>query len=266
MCLLKQSVIRTANIASFICVGMIVAMPATVLAQQTLPQQSNATALIGQISNAFSGGQVIHQITLSGDAIWHAGGQEDSGPVTLTATMTGEFQMTLQLSKGQKLETQTGTGTGAACSWTGTDGKAHNIDLSNCWKPAVWFLPAISLQPSMLSSSLVAADLGQGVIGSESTPYRHLNAQLQLTGLPAATIDSMEKRSTTDIGLEPTTMLPVVLEYKVHPDNGASIPISIEAHYSNYQDVNGVKIPFLIQRSVNNSLQLEITVTSAQIN
>jgi len=245
---------------------MVVVLPATVFAQQTLPQPTNATGLIGQISNAFSAGQLIHQITLSGNAIWHAGGQDDSGPVTLTATMTGEFQMTLQLSRGQKLETQTGTGTGAACSWTGSDGKAHNIDLGNCLKPAVWFLPAISLQPSMLSSSVVAADLGQGVIGSDSTPYRHLNTQLQLTGLPAATIDSMEKRSTTDIGLDPTTMLPAVLEYKVHPDNGASIPISIEAHYSNYQDVNGVQIPFLIQRSINNSLQLEITVTSAEFN
>ncbi|HEY6849202.1 MAG TPA: hypothetical protein VI320_23750 [Terracidiphilus sp.] len=266
MCFFPQSVIRTVSIASFICVGMIVALPAAVFAQQTLPQQTNATALIGQMSNAFSGGQVIHQITLSGNAIWHTGGQDDSGPVTLTATMAGEFQMTLQLSRGQKLETQTGTGAGAACNWAGSDGKAHNIDLGNCWKPAVWFLPAISLQPSMLSSSLVAADLGQGEIGSDSTSYRHLNTQLKLTGFSAATIDSMEKRSATDIGLDPTTMLPAVLEYKVHPDNGASIPISIEAHYSNYQDVNGVKIPFLIQRSINNCLQLEITVTSAQFN
>ena len=155
MCLLKQSVIRTVRIASLICVEMVVALSAAVFAQQTPPQQTNATGLIGQISNAFSAGQLIHQITLSGNAIWHAGGQDDSGPVTLTATMTGEFQMTLQLSRGQKLETQTGTGTGAACSWTGSDGKAHNIDLGNCLKPAVWFLPAISLQPSMLSSSVV---------------------------------------------------------------------------------------------------------------
>ena len=76
----------------------------------------------------------------------------------------------------------------------------------------------------------------------------------------------MAKRSATDIGLDPTTMLPAVLAYEVHPDNGASTPISIEAHYSNYQDVNGVKIPFLIQRYVNNSLQLEISLTSAQVN
>jgi hypothetical protein len=114
--------------------------------------------------------------------------------------------------------------------------------------------------------SLVAEDLGQEAIGSDSTSYRHLKTQLQPVGLPAEMMASMAKRSATDIGLDPTTMLPAVLAYEVHPDNGASIPISIEAHYSNYQDVNGVKIPFLIQRYVNNSLQLEISLTSAQVN
>jgi hypothetical protein len=48
--------------------------------------------------------------------------------------------------------------------------------------------------------------------------------------------------------------------------NGLARTHTIEAHYSNYQDVNGVKIPFLIQRYVNNSLQLEISLTSAQVN
>ena len=230
MCLLKQSVIRTVRIASLICVEMVVALSAAVFAQQTPPQQTNATGLIGQISNAFSAGQLIHQITLSGNAIWHAGGQDDSGPVTLTATMTGEFQLNLQLSRGQRLETRTGTGTSATCNWTGSDGKAHTIDLGNCWKPAIWFLPSISLQSSMLSSSLVAEDLGQEPIGSDSTSYRHLKAQLRTIGLPTEMIANMAKRSVTDIGLDPTTMLPAVLAYKVHPDNGASIPISVEAH------------------------------------
>ena len=266
MCFFPQSVTRSSRIVSLICLGLTAILSVTVVAQQTPPQQTNATALIGQMSNAFSGGQVIQRITLSGNATWHAGGQEDSGPVTLTASPTGEFQLTLQLSGGQRLENRTGTGTSATCNWAGSDGIAHTIDLGNCWKPAVWFLPSISLQSPMLSSSLVAADLGQEAIGSDSTSYRHLKTQLQPVGLPAEMMASMAKRSATDIGLDPTTMLPAVLAYEVHPDNGASIPISIEAHYSNYQDVNGVKIPFLIQRYVNNYLQLEISLTTAQVN
>jgi hypothetical protein len=61
--------------------------------------------------------------------------------------------------------------------------------------------------------------------------------------------------------------LPAVLAYTVHPDNGAQgVTIAIEVHYSDYRTVNGVQVPFLIQRYVNGSLQLEISVSSAQIN
>jgi hypothetical protein len=60
--------------------------------------------------------------------------------------------------------------------------------------------------------------------------------------------------------------LPAVLSYSTRPDNGAPIPISVEIHYSNYQTINGVKIPFNIQRYINGSLQLEIAVSSAQVN
>jgi hypothetical protein len=58
----------------------------------------------------------------------------------------------------------------------------------------------------------------------------------------------------------------MVLAYSIHPDNGAPVAIAIEVHYSDYHAVNGVQIPFLIQRYVNGALQLEIQVSSAQIN
>jgi hypothetical protein len=161
MCFFQQSVIRSSRIVSLICLGLTAILSVDVVAQQTPPQQTNATALIGQMSSAFSGGQVIQQITLSGNATWHAGSLEDYGPITLTASSTGEFQLTLQLSRGQRLETRTGAGTSATCNWAGSDGKAHGIDLGNCWKPAVWFLPSISLQSSMLSNSPVAEDLAR---------------------------------------------------------------------------------------------------------
>jgi hypothetical protein len=208
----------------------------------------------------------MHQVTLSGNATWHVGGVEDSGPATLTTSTDGQVQMSLQLSKGQKQETRSGTGRNAVCSWTGSDGVAHNVDLVNCWTPAVWFLPAISLQTSLLSNSLVASDLGQGTVGSGTDTYHHLQTQSYLTGLPTSIAANLTKQGTTDIGLDPATVLPSVLTYKVRPDNGASTPIAIEVRYSDYRDVNGVKIPFLVQRYVNNSLQLEIAVQSALIN
>jgi hypothetical protein len=245
---------------------MTAASSAAATAQETPLQQPNATALISQMSSAFSGSQVIHQITLSGNATWHAGSLVDSGPATLTASSDGQFHVTLQLSGGQKLEGRTGTGTTAACSYSGADGVAHNVDLANCWKPAVWFLPAISLPMSLLSNSLIASDLGQGAIGSGTGTYRHLQARLQLSGLSPQTLAHVTQQSVTDMGLDTSTMLPVLLAYRVYPDNGLQVVIAIEVHYSDYRDVNGVKIPFLIQRYINNSLQLEIAVESVSVN
>jgi hypothetical protein len=77
---------------------------------------------------------------------------------------------------------------------------------------------------------------------------------------------NLAQQSTTDLGLDPTTLLPTVLAYTVCPDNGAQVKIAIEIHYSNYQPVDGVQVPFHIQRFVNGSLQLDILINSAQIN
>lgn len=72
--------------------------------------------------------------------------------------------------------------------------------------------------------------------------------------------------STTDIGLDTVSLLPAVLAYSVHPDNGAPVSIAIEIHYSDYRTVSGVQIPFHIQRYVNGFLQLDILVSSAAVN
>ena len=118
----------------------------------------------------------------------------------------------------------------------------------------------------MLPSELTVADLGTGTVGTSATLYRHLLSQWALTGVPASLTADVAQWSKTDIGLNPTSLLPEVLAYSVRPDNGAPLAIAMEVHYSNYRTVNGVEIPFTIQRYVNGALQLEIQVSAAQIN
>jgi hypothetical protein len=77
---------------------------------------------------------------------------------------------------------------------------------------------------------------------------------------------NLAQQSIMDLGLDPTTLLPAVLAYTVRPDNGAQTQIAIEIHYSSYQSVNGVQVPFHIQRYVNGALQLDILISSAQVN
>jgi hypothetical protein len=87
-----------------------------------------------------------------------------------------------------------------------------------------------------------------------------------MSGASASVTADVAKWSKTDIYLNPTSLLPAVLAYSVRPDNGAPTAIAIEVHYSNYRTVNGIQIPFTIQRYVNGALQLEIQVSAAQIN
>jgi hypothetical protein len=74
------------------------------------------------------------------------------------------------------------------------------------------------------------------------------------------------RQSTTDIGLDPTSFLPSILAYKVRPDNGAETFVSIEIRFSDYQTVDGITVPFQIERLVNGAKDLDIQIASVVVN
>lgn len=229
--------------------------------------QSDATALLATLSTAISGGTPFHGAILTGEVTRYSGNTEDSGPATLTVDAEGNMQFIATLSKqGSRTETFTaGSGLGQ-CSWAGSDGVAHKLSGRTCWKPVSTFLPAISLQPSLLLSGVAAADLGNGPVGSAGAIYRHLQAQLVSSLIPLAMATQLMGDSAVDLGLDTETFLPAVLTYTVHPDDGTSTLIPLEFHYSAYQKVQGTQIPFLIDRYINGAHQLSFVVSSAQIN
>ena len=236
-------------------------------AQEKTAQGASAEVVLGQLSEAFSGSHSVHEIQLSGSADWYAGSLVYSGSASMTVSADGSSHVQLSLAAaGQRTETQTGTGSNAICQWSKGDGIAHVADQSSCRRSVSWFLPALSLQSSQLSKSLNVVDLGNGTIGPGSATYRHLQSQYSSSDVPANVSKPLTQRSTTDIGLDPTTLLPAVLMYTVHSDNRSSALIGLEIRYSDYRSIDGVKIPFLIQRYVNHSLQLEVRVSSAQVN
>jgi hypothetical protein len=233
-------------------------------AQSTNAQPANASVILNRSANTFSSSKVIHQVQLTGSANWTGGSLEDSGTVTLTATATGSASMELYLAKkGLWTESQSDLNEIMSCQWLGSDQRAHDGDSMNCLKPAVWFLPSLSLQPTAIPQGVGVSDLGEGTVGSGT--YRHLQVQAVLASMPKKLLQRSVQASTIDIGLDPSTLLPSVLRYQVYPDNGTQVNVPIEIRYSDYRQVDDVQIPFLIQRYINGSLQLEIHVNSAQI-
>ena len=69
-------------------------------------------------------------------------------------------------------------------------------------------------------------------------------------------------RRSSGLGLDPHALLPASSPTRRIPV--AAQPTAIEIHYSDYRAVDGVEIPFHIERSVNGALQLDIVLTSAQ--
>lgn len=267
LCAVPQSTLRLRAFIFTSC-AVLCFLGAAAWGQNPSTQSTDATAALTQIGNAFSGNKPVSHIQMSGNATWYSGGNQDTGTATLTASASGGAQMQLSMTqKGAWTETQSDIGFGMNCGWAGADGVTHNGDSMNCLKPLAWVLPSISLQPASLPSGVGFADLGMGSVGSvASGSYRHLQSQAVLSAMPSQLLGQSVQASTVDIGYDPHTLLAGVLVYQVHPDNGAPVLIPIEIHYSNYQIVNGVAVPFLIQRYVNGSLQIELRITSAQIN
>lgn len=237
-------------------------------AQAPVPQVGNVASTLAQLTSTFSGARTIQSIQLSGDATWYAGSLEDSGTVNLNAASDGSSQMQLDLSAtGQLTESQSGIGSSAKCQRSGKDGVVHSVDRGNCWRPVLWFLPTFSLQPKVLSNQQVFTDLGQGTVGSGEAVYHHLQGQVVPSGAgpTGSAAASLAERSSTDIGLDPATSLPSVLTYSLRPDDGVAISIPVEVRFSEYRSVDGVQIPFHIERYLNGSLQLDIRVSAAVI-
>jgi hypothetical protein len=223
--------------------------------------------LLTQITTAFSRGHEVSRIKLAGSAKWFAGSVEDSGTVTLAAASDGTSQMELSLSdSGQRTEAQTGAGIDAACNWSGNDGVSHDVSTNNCWRPFLWFLPAFSLQRSTLQESTTIADLGLESNSSSAIAYRHLQGTIALNGLPKTMGARITTLSTSDLELDPASLMPTVLSYKVLPEGAPATPIAMQIRYSNYRQNNGVRIPFTIERYVNGVLQLQLSITSIEVN
>jgi hypothetical protein len=71
--------------------------------------------------------------------------------------------------------------------------------------------------------------------------------------------------TTLDIEFNPTTFLPDSISYAIHPDANAYIDIPVQVEFSNYQTVQGVSVPFHIQRYVNGVLFLDITISRVSL-
>ncbi len=219
-----------------------------------------ALAFVAQSVAAMTGGSPISDATLSGTVNWTLGSDQQTGTVTLLTKGLSESRIDLNLSGGTRTEIRNTNGTFGVGNWIGTDGSIHEISLHNCLTDASWFLPSLGT----LAAAVGKPNVIFGYVGLEKaqqSSFQHLHAYTLNNSWTEA-----QQLSTMDFYLDSQTLLPMIVAFSEHPDTDPAVDIAVAVMFSDYRKVSGSMIPFHIQRYVNNSLMLDIQLTSASLN
>jgi len=255
-----------ALLSIFVCTSSVAAAQQTTTSQPTpsaSQQSGQAMAVLGQALQALGPG-AVKDVTLTGTARRIAGSDDESGTVVLKALSTSEAEMDLSFPSGQRSEAVGRSDKGPVGKWTGPDGQAHAIPRHNLMLDSAWFFPALMLRRTGVNSRSVFA-----LVGSETLDGRaveHLTAWQQFPFLTGDMATRFQHLSQMEIYLDSSTLLPVALAFNAHPDNNLLVDIPVEVRYLDYRAVNGVEVPFHVQKLINNTLALDLQFQSATLN
>jgi hypothetical protein len=221
-----------------------------------------ATMLLAKSATALTGSTALQDVMLSGTAERIAGSDDDTGTVVLKATADGHSRMDLNLSSGNRTEIRSLDPNGPVGAWSGPDGAQHAISNHNLLTDPSWFFCAFTLARMTSSQATTATYIGQESLNEQTVLHVSVTPRLS-TGYGQTLLQHL---SQMDLFVDPATSLPVALSFNVHPDNNASLDIPAQIQFSDYRNINGIQIPFHIQKLINNSLVLDLKIQSAALN
>jgi len=222
-----------------------------------------AVVLAQQSMLALTGGAPISDVTLSGTAGWTAGSLNASGPVTLKARGSGQSRFDLSLDGGSRSEIRDASGGVPVGYWVDAEGVAHASALHNCMTDPAWFFPALTSLGA--GTNVVLSYVGQESRGGVSVQHLRSYNVSQASQDPSLST-TMQRLSSMDFYLDASSLLPVAIAFDVHPDSNANADLPVEIHFSNYQTINGLKLPLHIQKYWNGGLTLDISISNVAVN
>lgn len=217
---------------------------------------SQPSSIAAQETAALCPQGAITDVLLSGTASWTMGSDNEIGQVVLKARARGQSRIDLALGGGPRSEIRTNDPLNPQYE-TLASGQWASRAYHNSWVDANWFFPALS--------ALVVGPHNGFVLGTVSDSA-HLYAQFQIANQRPGITSQIQALSTVLYEVEPSTLLPAAIHFYTHPDDNLVVNIPIDVHFSDYRVVSGVQVPFRIQRYVNGTLQLDVTISSATIN
>jgi hypothetical protein len=203
-------------------------------------------------------GTSITDVTLNGSVISILGSDYETGTGTFQAKGRMESRVSLNLSNSTRDEVRDVANGVPAGAWKKDSGTVTAFAGHNCQSDAVWFFPALSSLTQTANPKLVFKYIGEEERGGVNT--QHIQV------FRSSSVRLLQHLSTIDFYLDPTSKLPLAVAFQVHPDKDAGRDIPAEVRFADYQLVNGIPVPFHIQRMLNGGVILDITVTNAAFN
>jgi hypothetical protein len=218
-----------------------------------------------RVQHALLGTSGVTDVTLTGSAVRIAGGDNEAGNFTLKALGSDQSRFELALSGGTRTELFSVSGNGGVQgSWSGTDGVIHAMAEHNSAVGMTWFAPSLAIGVRLYKPDVNVSYLGQGTKNGETV--QHIRLVQLYPSLPETARQDMENLSAMEVYVDPVSALPTAIAYNVHPDNNMNADIPIEVDFSDYRLIQGAPIPFHIQKYMNGTLLLDLTVENAVIN
>jgi len=240
------------------CIG--VSAFAQTISQPAPTSDAHAISSAQQSIAALTGGASISDVTLNANVISILGSDNETGTGTFRAKGSSESRVDLTLSSGTLSETRSLQNGGPTGAWSRNGSAAISQAPHNVLTDASWFFPALSCLSQYASSSYVFEYIGQEQHSGVNTQH------IQVAMAPSTGAPNVQRLSTMDFYLDPVSFLPLAIDFKVHPDRDTNTDIPVEILFANYQTINGIKVPFHIQRMLDGGVVLDIGVTSAVFN
>jgi len=239
--------------------SLLISLPLT--AQQSSSPSISAATLFQQSLIAQVGNTSISDITLTGTARRIAGSSDESGSATFQASANGSARLTLNFPSGNTTEVANLFSTPSG-TWSGPDSLSHSISFYNLITEPAWFSPSIALARRVSLTNYVATYVGHETLNGEAVEHVSVS---QLGADPPGG-PTFAHLTQVDFYLDSTTLLPAALSFNVHPDNSANLDIPVQVFFSDYRSVSGIRVPFHVQKYLNNSPFLDLQIQSVTSN
>ncbi|MGB6481992.1 MAG: hypothetical protein WBE86_00740 [Candidatus Acidiferrales bacterium] len=255
-------VLRVGLLFAFSFLLMVIAVQAQE-SSTPAPRDPQAVSLLQRSLAALVDTTTVNDVTLNASTDWIAGSDNETGSATLKATAIGQGRVDLSLSDGQRSEVVDISQAPPVGSWCGTDGVWHSIVAHNLYTDPTWFFPTFLISRVLSGVNYAVSPMDAETQNGVAVEHVRTYQQPGFTTDVAALLQSL---SQIDIYLNASTLLPVSVSFNTHADDNALDNVPIQIKFLNYQVVQGISVPYHIQKYIQNGLALDLTVTGVQVN